>query len=193
MRHLSTTPIDDLRREHVNMRSVLMVVAEQMDKLEKMDATDSVLLANALYYMRNFPGHVHHPKEDLIFDRLAHADAAWKAEVDKVRAQHQEIYALEEGLIKSISEGPPPDSEDSTELLAQGRRYLQLQRQHSETEERMLFPEALATLKPRDWVAMAGQIERVDDPLFGRQVATRYRLLYEHIMHEATRGLRATR
>jgi hemerythrin-like domain-containing protein len=185
MKKASGTPIDDLRREHANMRSVLMVVARQLDKLEKMGATDSVLLANAVYYMRNFPGHVHHPKEDLIFARLGHADAAWKPEVDKVRMQHQEIYALEEELIELISENPPPASEASARLLGQGRRYLQLQRQHSESEERMLFPQALATLKPRDWAAMAGQIDRVDDPLFGKHVGTRYRLLYEHIMREA--------
>lgn len=177
--------IDELKREHANMRSVLMLVARQLDILERMGAAHFVLLANALYYMRKFPGHVHHPKEDLIFGRLAEVDPAWQAEVEKLRAQHKQIYALEDELIEAALDSPRPGSPAAARLLEQGRHYLQLQRQHSETEERLLFPQALAALKPRDWSAVASQVRKVDDPLFGQHGGGRYRLLYEHIMREA--------
>ena len=177
--------LDGLRRDHANMRSVLMLVAHQLDNLESFSGADYVLLANALYYMRKFPSHVHHPKEDLIFERLAEQDRAWKAEVEKLRAQHNEIYDLEDELIERALDNPAAGSEPMRELLERGRHYLQLQRRHSETEERLLFPQAEAVLGPRDWSALAGRVREVEDPLFGRHGSGRYRLLYEHILREA--------
>ena len=182
----TSTPIDTLRREHANMRSVLALVAHQLDLLESRGSADYVLLTNALYYMRKFPGHVHHPKEDLIFDKLEAADPSWKAEVEKLRAQHHEIYTLEHELIEAALDCPRPFTEAATRLLERGRRYLQVQREHSEAEERLLFPQALAVLKARDWKEISGKVKQVDDPLFGAHGGDRYRLLYEHLMRESS-------
>ncbi|HSN17082.1 MAG TPA: hemerythrin domain-containing protein [Gammaproteobacteria bacterium] len=181
----STSVLGGLRRDHANMRSVLMLVAHQLDHLENFGVADFVLLANALYYMRKFPSHVHHPKEDLIFQRLAERDSAWKPEVDKLLAQHGEVYALEDELIERALDSPPAGSEAARELLEKGRYYLQLQRRHSEAEERLLFPQAEATLVPKDWAAISSRIRDVEDPLFGQHGSGRYRLLYEHILREA--------
>ncbi|MGE5624536.1 MAG: hemerythrin domain-containing protein [Bacillota bacterium] len=183
---MNSTPIDALRREHANMRSVLALVARQLDMLEATGSADFVLMANALYYMRKFPGHVHHPKEDLIFDKLEKADPAWKDEVAKLRSQHQEIYALEDELVEAALDNPRPLTEDARKLLEKGRRYLKLQREHSEAEEKILFPQALTALKARDWSEIAGKVKQVDDPLFGAHNGSRYRLLYEHLMRESS-------
>ncbi|HEY1991246.1 MAG TPA: hemerythrin domain-containing protein [Gammaproteobacteria bacterium] len=177
--------LDGLRRDHANMRSVLMLVAQQLDHLEDYGAADYVLLANALYYMRKFPSHVHHPKEDLIFQRLAERDSSWQGEVEKLLAQHGEIYALEDELVERVLDHPPAGSEAVQTLLEKGRRYLQLQRQHSDTEERLLFPQAGAALTPKDWTSIDGHIREVDDPLFGRHASGRYRMLYEHLLRES--------
>jgi len=181
----AVNPIDGLRREHANMRSVVALISHQLDHLESYGAADYVLLANALYYMRKFPSHVHHPKEDFIFRRLAERDPAWKAEVDQIHAQHQEIYALEDELTERALDTPPAGGEEVAELLEKGRRYVQLQRQHSEKEERLLFPQAETALTSRDWTAVAGLVREVEDPLFGQHGSGRYRLLYEHILREA--------
>jgi hemerythrin-like domain-containing protein len=178
--------IDSLRREHAQMRSVLVLIGRELDHLERMGAADYVLIANALYYMRKFPGHVHHPKEDLIFRRLAERDPAWKPEVEKLRSQHEEIYALEDELIERALDNPAPGSEAVAELAGKGRRYLQLQRQHSETEERELFPRAEALLTAQDWSALAGRMHSAEDPLFGRTGSGRYRMLYEHLLRAAS-------
>ena len=176
--------LDGLRRDHSHMRSVLMLVAHQLDHLEEYGAADYVLLANALYYMCKFPSHVHHPKEDLIFQRLSERDSTWKGEVDKLLAQHGEIYTLEDELMERVLDHPPAGSEAVRELLDKGRRYLQLQRQHSETEERLLFPQAEIALTAKDWAGIGSHIREVDDPLFGRHATGRYRMLYEHLMRD---------
>lgn len=181
----NSNPIDGLRREHANMRSVVALISHQLEHLEQFGAADYVLLANALYYMRKFPSHVHHPKEDAIFRRLAERDPAWKAEVQQIHAQHEEIYALEDELLELALNNPLAGGEEVLTLLEKGRRYLQLQRQHSEKEEKMLFPQAQATLTARDWTVVAGLVREVEDPLFGQHGSGRYRLLYEHILREA--------
>ena len=182
----AANPIDGLRREHANMRSVVALISHELDHLEQFGTADYVLLANALYYMRKFPSHVHHPKEDAIFSRLAVRDPAWKLEVEQIHAQHQEIYALEDELIEMALDNPPAGSEAVVELLEKGRRYLQLQRQHSEKEEKLLFPQAQALLTAHDWAEIAGLAQEVEDPLFGQHSSGRYRLLYENIMREAS-------
>lgn len=179
------SPLDSLRREHANMRSVLMLIDRQLALLETESGNDPILLLNALYYMRKFPGAVHHPKEDAIFERLAAVEPAWKPEVEKLREQHREIYRLEDWLIETSLDMPRPGTPERIRLLEFGRHYLDLQRQHSEAEERLLFPQALASLKPRDWDAIEKGFKVVEDPLFGEHGGERFHLLYEYIMREA--------
>ncbi len=179
------SPLDGLRREHANMRSVLMLVDRQLDLLEAESGNDPILLLNALYYMRKFPSLVHHPKEDAIFERLAAVEPAWKAEVEKLREQHREIYRLEDWLIEGSLDIPRAGTPERARLIEFGRHYLDLQRQHSESEERLLFPQALASLKPRDWEAIELRFKVVEDPLFGEHSGERFHLLYEYVMREA--------
>jgi hemerythrin-like domain-containing protein len=183
---MPSTVIDALRREHANMRSVLVLIGQELDKLERDNDPNYVLLANGLYYMRKFPSLVHHPKEDLIFERLAAADGGYKQEVERVRKQHQEIYEFEDWLIELALNTPKRGSTAATRLRDFGRHYLQTQREHSETEERVLFPRALQVLTGKDWAAVSRESQQVNDPLFGEHGGERYQLLYDHIMRESS-------
>jgi hemerythrin-like domain-containing protein len=183
---MSSSIIDTLHREHANMRSVLMLIRQELDKLEGEDEPNFVLLANALYYMRKFPSIMHHPKEDLIFERLSVADGGYKAEVDRVRRQHEDIYGLEEWLIELALNTPKRDTSGRKRMLEFGHHYLQTQREHSEAEELTLFPRALQVLGPKDWAAVEQTSKKLEDPLFGEHSGERYQLLYDHIMRESS-------
>src|SRR5690348_16224825 len=148
---MSNLHISALRREHTHMRSVLCVIAAALTDMEAGRAGDFVLLANAVYYMRKFPGAVHHPKEDAIFERLALADPMWKKEVDRARAEHREIYELEEWIMEMALNAPKPGTQSRARLLECGRHYLDLQRSHSEGEEKFLFQPAEEFLTAKDW------------------------------------------
>jgi hemerythrin-like domain-containing protein len=184
---MSATPIDALRVEHANMRSVLTIIRDQLDVLEKGSVPDYVLLANSVYYMRRFPSLVHHPKEDLIFALLVDADPGLKSVVEHARRDHEEIYALEDWLIETALNAPRPGTHSRQRLEEFGREYLRLQQEHSRREEHELFPRASALLKPKDWAEVARRFKQVDDPVFGRHSGERYELLYEHLMREAER------
>ena len=167
------------------MRSVLVVIRDQLDLLETGKVPDFVLLANALHYMRRFPGQVHHPKEDLIFARLVKRVPELRKTVEHARREHRQIYEQEEWLIECALNAPKPGTLARGRLLDIGRAYLDSQREHSEREERVLFPEAERALKPMDWEQIEWEFQEVDDPLFGRQPGQRYELLYEHLMQRS--------
>src|SRR6185503_16716521 len=139
---MSANPINVLRQEHGNMRSVLVVVRDQLDMLERGGAPDFVLLANALHYMRRFPSQSHHPKEDLIFAHLARLAPGSQEAMYHARREHREIYELEDWLIECALNAPKAGSLARGRLPDLGRNYLEIQRKHSEREERLLFPQA---------------------------------------------------
>lgn len=177
-----------LRQEHGNMRSVLVLIRDQLDLLESGSVPDFVLLANALHYMRRFPSQVHHPKEDVIFERLLKAAPDLRKAVEHARRDHQQIYEQEEWLMECALNAPKPGTLSRGRLLDIGRAYLDAQRKHSEQEEMLLFPRAEQLLKDSDWQEIDRRFQELDDPVFGRNPGERYELLYEHLMREAERG-----
>ena len=181
-----STAINALRREHANMRSILVLIRDQLDLLETDRVPNFVLLANALYYMRKFPSLVHHPKEDFIFGRLAAADASLKHGAEEAHRQHEEIYEMEDWLIENALNAPLPGTRSRARLLEIGRHYLDMQREHSEREERHLFPRADELLKRSDWAEVARRFKDIDDPVFGKHGGERFELLYEHLMRESS-------
>lgn len=177
--------IDKLRREHADMRRVIILIRLQLDLLERHAQPDLVLLTNALYYMRKFPSVVHHPKEELIFEKLLARGAPVQKEVEQLHAQHQEIYALEDDLIELALALQKGDCKAEARLLEFGRHYLAIQSMHVETEERFLFPAALQNLRAYDWKDVRKKSVSIDDPLFGSNPPERYRYLYDYLLREA--------
>ncbi len=177
--------IEKLRREHAEMRRIVILIRTQLDLLERHVELDLVLLTNALYYMRKFPSVVHHPKEELIFEKLLARGAPVQKEVEQLHAQHQEIYALEDNLIELALALQKGDSQARARLLEFGRHYLAIQALHVETEERILFPAALQNLRAYDWKDVRKKSVSIDDPLFGSNPTERYRYLYDYLLREA--------
>lgn len=177
--------IDKLRREHADMRRIIILIRMQLDLLERHAEPDLILLANALYYMRRFPSVVHHPKEELIFEKLLARGAPVHKEVEQLHAQHQEIYALEDHLIELALALQKGDQQAQARLLEFGRHYLAIQAMHVETEERILFPAALLNLRAYDWKDVRKKSVSIEDPLFGSNPTERYRYLYDYLLREA--------
>lgn len=174
-----------LRQDHGNMRSVLVLIRDQLDLLETGRTPDFVLLANAFHYMRRFPGQLHHPKEDLIFERLVKVAPDLRHAVEHARREHRQIYEQEEWLIECALNAPKPGTLARGRLLDIGRAYLEAQQKHSEREEHVLFPRAEQCLADDDWRDIEYEFEELDDPLFGRSPGERYELLYDHLMRQA--------
>jgi len=183
---MSNPVIEKLLREHDGMRSVLLAVRRQLDKLELNESPDFALLHDALYYMRKFPGVFHHPVEELIFARLLQRNPVLAADIERVQQEHKEIYELEAWLLETAVQASREGAAAYPRLLDFGRRYLLIQRQHSETEEDLIFPHALSALQPEDWQAIQRQVQHVEDPIFSGRVLQGFKSLYRDILRAGT-------
>lgn len=177
-----------LCREHANMRRVLNLMRGLLDAIQAGHAPNFVLLANAVYYMRKFPSQVHHPKEDLIFKLLCARDPNLVDEVSYARDEHREIYEMEDWLVELALDAPRAGTTARQRMLEFGRRYVDMQRRHSEREERLLFPRAQELLTDQDWAEVQARFRQIDDPVFGRHGEDRFATLHAHLMHEAERS-----
>lgn len=167
------------------MGRVLALIRLQLDQLARHAPMDFTLLANSFYYMRKYPSVVHHPKEDLVFERLLQLGAPLEEEIGQLLRQHEEIYKLEDQLIELALKAQDGKRDSSARLLELGRLYLLGHAQHMQTEERSVFPMALRRLKPRDWKRIHAEFAHIDDPLFGPKVHERYQHLYDYLVRTA--------
>lgn len=176
-----TNPIiDTLLAQHCEMREVLDIVAIQLERIERNERPDVILLREALHYMQRFASLVHHPVEERVCERLLELRPELRPEIGRLSDQHRRIYELEawlaEALQQSTCEGPAA----FPRLADFGRTYLLIQKQHSDMEEESIFPHALAVLRDKDWRGLQKQVEALADPRLHELAAHCLRVLRRH-------------
>ena len=60
--------------------------------------------------------------------------------------------------------------------------FIERERHHIATEERIPFPAALRTLRPEDWAEMDVRCSDETDPLFAKATQEKYRLLRQRVL-----------
>jgi hemerythrin-like domain-containing protein len=179
--------IHDLSRDHRNMERLLVVIERQMDSHRAGGALDIDLLQSILDYILNYPDLVHHPKEDLIFERLRQVDPEGAALVADVLGEHPALCQATECFASTLNNVAKDAEVPRQWFEAIARGYIDKTRAHMLQEEKVFFPRALARLKDEDWRAIdaAGAGAAPADPLFGPTVEGKYLALHERILELA--------
>jgi hemerythrin-like domain-containing protein len=164
-----------LREEHVNLAKLLDLVEEQLDVFERGEAADYELISVILDYCQSFPDQYHHPKEDLILDRLKAKNPSIAATFESLENEHrllaEETAAFAETVTRIIQ-----DSQVSrAAILDIGRAFVRSYRRHMRFEEDQFFPAAEHHLDESDWGAVDARLHQPDDPLFGEKSIETYR------------------
>ena len=91
-----------LRAEHRHMGSVMQLFAAQLAAIEAGELVDTHVVYEIMHYMVTWPDRFHHPREDLIYGRVAEINSALADEVDSLQRDHD--YTLKQGrqLLKVI-------------------------------------------------------------------------------------------
>lgn len=174
--------LDQLYRDHRNMRSLLHIIEDAMAWYKIGGAPDFDLLLSVMDYTRNYPNLVHHPKEDMIYRRLLERDPSIPSAIGNLLEEHQKLGELTqrfEAALRQAAQGVAL-SRDGLDELAQ--QYLAANRQHIDSEDRAFFPRAVQTLTDEDWEAIDAALDSPADPLFGHKVEDQYLALHERIM-----------
>jgi hemerythrin-like domain-containing protein len=141
-----------LHNEHIYMFSLLDSLAEQVGLIVSGKDADYGLLLDIIDYMQNFPDRYHHPKEDLIYQRMALRDETIAVEVAALLDEHRLLVSLSNQLAEAID-----DVDMMPTVLKKARvgelcnEYEACLRRHINIEESKILPRALEVLREEDW------------------------------------------
>ena len=177
-----------LDNEHRYIASLLEALAEQADNLLPGRSPDYGMIHDIVHYMASYPDQYHHPREDLVFDRLLERDAESRDVVEQLLEGHREVSRLSRELLDELSRvtsGDHPADKQKIKFLCD--RYIGYNWDHMNMEEGKLFPRATAKLRQDDWFAVNAEARYVDDPLFGTRVRKEYQRLSGYLSQRAER------
>ena len=180
--------IEELQREHRDLAKLMGVIERQAEVLHDGRAPDCDLLRSVLRYISNYPNLLHHPKEDLVYRRLAERDQAAVVEVHNVLQEHGALEDMAANLAALVddADGGPEGARAELENMARG--YVDAYRRHMAMEEGELFPRALGALSEADWAAIAVAVSGSSDPLFDGAATNQYRNLHSPILRLGARA-----
>lgn len=178
-----------LFEEHRHLSALTRLLTEKVSGPGTLSPGDCYLLRDVVGYLHDYPDEVHHPTENMLFEAVVRRDPTMQGAADRLRRDHDEIAAETAGILELLDRliatpGGKLDAEARQACLNFARR----QRAHMRFENNEVFPVAIESLPRSDWRRIERHFATVDDPLFGRAVARRHRLLYEYLTGPADRA-----
>ncbi|MFZ1951992.1 MAG: hemerythrin domain-containing protein [Pseudolabrys sp.] len=174
--------IEILLEEHRNIEKLLYVLEQELDVFDSTESPDYEILRTIVEYFQDYPESYHHPKEDIVFEKLKLRDPSAVARIGDVEAEHQ----LESQRLRRFTQA-------INDILA-GREYprrsfhnvvrdfIDHQRQHMHKEEQLLYPAAIKGLRAEDWVEIDARLNNKKDPLFDRVAEKEFDALRQTIL-----------
>jgi hemerythrin-like domain-containing protein len=170
-----------LSDEHRYMNLLVETLDEILERTDTPGVGDYFLMQDIVRYMHEYSDTVHHPTEDLMFDKLVRRNPASKKNVARLRREHEMLEKNTSKLMKQLEDAAKRRTpEDAAAVHAAARTYIKRLRQHMQFEEHELFPDATRCLAHKDWHSIEARLQAADDPLFGETVKNEYRALYEY-------------
>jgi hemerythrin-like domain-containing protein len=174
--------IDILLEEHQNIEKLLLVLEHELDVFDHRGRPDYEIVQTIIQYFQDYPEICHHPKEEMIFEKLKAQDPAAATRFGDVEADHD----VETERLRSFARAVDyilADQEIPRESVHVAvHDFIEHQRKHLEKEERLLFPAAVKALRPEDWAELDARLDDRKDPLFDANVEEKFHNLQETIL-----------
>ncbi len=179
-----------LRAEHRHMATVMQLFSEQLKAIEAGELVDTHVVYEIMDYMVTWPDRFHHPREDLIYARVAEVDASTADDVDTLQRDHDHTGKRGRSLLQDI-ERWRHGAVSGTVLVKGGRSYIDHIYEHMNLEEKLVFPRIEATLSLQDWRELAedDQLRAVADAVFGPRVQREFRNMTRKLRRSLRRSV----
>ena len=175
--------LDELRQDHRNNARLWDLLDRELKVFKEGGLPDYDLVGNILEYCLNYPDLFHHPKEDLIYQRLKDRDPASGNIVGDLEQEHAKLTALTRRFSNALKNVLEDEQLPRDWFLDVANDFLNFSRNHMQMEEVLFFPAARKHLTPEDWAELNDTWEMVEDPLFGEEIQKKYEGLYQEIMN----------
>jgi hemerythrin-like domain-containing protein len=177
-------PVAAWHAEHLNFAKLLEFLESEVAEFHEDGHPQYAMMVDILYYLRTYCDRVHHPREDLAFQRLQSRDPSLKPLVDALRQEHRVIARAGDVLMRRLSEVADDVMIPRAELEAAAATYLVYYRHHLRREETEILPRAAQLLDAADWRAIEADMPQTPDPLLGEDVEGRFREMRRQIAME---------
>jgi hemerythrin-like domain-containing protein len=184
--------IETIKQEHRALSQVVELLRHLLrDITSGYTEPDYQLLAIALYYIDEFPGRVHHVKEDkFLFAALQRHTEQFDPVLSRLDSEHdrdRETIRDLHRLLVLYHAGAP---EALAQLRAAVEEYAATLYDHMRTEEGLLAA-CREHLTDDEWRAIAEAFARDKDPLVGSERRREFALLHHRIVNLLPRKMRA--
>jgi hemerythrin-like domain-containing protein len=179
-----TNPIDVWHAEHVYFRRLLDLLHKQVDAFHTGKRPNYELMVDIVSYLRDYGDQIHHPREDVLFARLAKRRPDIKLVLARFDQEHRVIAHAGETLFKLLNEILGGAIVQRTEVEGAAATYLVYYGNHIAKEEEDFVSRAAQFLTPEDWEAVRSALPAGHDPLFGDRLEARYQELRRQIARE---------
>jgi hemerythrin-like domain-containing protein len=178
-----TRIIEILREEHRNIEELLLVLEQELRVFDREERPDYEIINAIISYFQDYPDCCHHPKENMIFEKLKVRDSFAAESVGDLEMEHlnerKRLQRVHEMIRRILTnhEGPRQTFDDTV------RDFIEQERKHMAMEERVLFSAAVSALQPEDWAGIDAGWGETRDSMFNVAIEERCQSIRERILH----------
>jgi hemerythrin-like domain-containing protein len=179
-----TDILEKLHQDHIHAAKLLDLYDKQLQVLKEGGDPNYIIMRDIMKYMRSYPDVVHHPLEEIIFEKMEDKDKLLDKNIEKLCKQHREIDDIGDELydkLSTIAAGIVTSLED---FKKGSEKYLELMRSHMDLEEGEVFPRIRELFTEVDWEDVDLELTRQHDPMFGAGIEEQYEYLYDCLLSE---------
>jgi len=174
--------IESLREEHRNIEELLLVLEQELSVLDREERPDYEIIRAIISYFQDYPDCCHHPKEDMIFEKLKVRDSVAAESVGDLETEHQnegERLRRVAEMIRRVLTNHEVPRQTFDDIM---RDFIEQERKHMAMEERVLFSASVSALQPEDWSEIDAKWAEAKDSMFNVAVEERCQSLRERIL-----------
>ena len=173
--------MDELRLDHRNMAIVLSIMDGLVEEMEGGKDPDFELLEEIMRYMTIYPDAVHHPKEDVMYEKLRVKRPDLAEDLDHVPDDHRDIARLGTVLRSEVEAINAGCAVRRQKMIEDTAAYITRLRDHMQWEEEDLFSRIDLMLSAEPYTVDITRIEQIKDPVFELEVEAGFRRLLESL------------
>ncbi len=180
-----TNPIEAWHLDHAYFGRLLALLHKQVDAFHSDNHPNYDLMLDIISYLRDYSDHMHHPREDVAFARMAEHCPDMKQPLARLTQEHRIIARAGESLRTLLDEILAGSILPKSEVEVTAATYLVYYGNHIAKEEEIVLSRAGQVLTAADWEAVRNAVPHRHDPLFGDTSDEHYKELRRHIALES--------
>ncbi|UUZ76060.1 hemerythrin domain-containing protein [Polaromonas sp. P1(28)-13] len=155
--------------EHKQLSAVIHGMLGFVRLIDKGEKAPGLMVFRAmLYYIREYPEQVHHPKEDqYLFARLRDRTSELDETLAELESQHTQGEALVRELEHALTRYELEGSSAFRAFRDLVEKYAKFYFSHMRLEEEVILPAARRLLTPEDWTVVDAAFAGNRDPFAG--------------------------